>query len=72
MTNDVKLGLVLGLGVVLAVAVTYYAKAVPANGPAESSAVPAQPNAVRGTVPPGQARPGEALSFREGLRSSGL
>ena len=72
MTNDVKLGLVLGLGVVLAVAVTYYAKAVPTNGPAESSAMPAQPNTVRGTVPPARVRPGEPLSVREGVRSSGL
>jgi hypothetical protein len=56
MTNDVKLGLVLGLGVVLAVAVTFYAKEVPANGATESSSVPAQPNAVRGTVPPARVR----------------
>ena len=49
MTNDVKLGLVLGLGLVLAVAVTYYSKEPPAAGEATAGAV-------RGTVPPPQAR----------------
>jgi hypothetical protein len=43
MTNDAKLGLVLGLGVVLAVAVTYYPKNA-ANAKPPSSAVPAIPS----------------------------
>lgn len=58
MTNDVKLGLVLGLGVVLAVAVTYYAKEVPTAGTTDSANVAAQPSAVRGTVPPARVRSG--------------
>jgi hypothetical protein len=43
MKNDAKLGLVIGLGVVLAVAVTYYPKNS-ANAKPPSSAVPAIPS----------------------------
>ena len=64
MTNDVKLGLVLGLGVVLAVAVTYYAREVPTNGASDSANVTAQPNAVRGTVPPDRIRSADAPATR--------
>jgi hypothetical protein len=42
MKNDAKLGLVIGLGLVLAVAVTYYPKNS-ANAKSPSSAVPAIP-----------------------------
>jgi hypothetical protein len=45
MKNDAKLGLVIGLGLVLAVAVTYYPKNA-ANAKSPSSAMPATPSSV--------------------------
>ena len=46
MTTDIKLGMVVGLGLVLTVAVTYYSKAVtpPPNGRA-GSVMPSLPSA---------------------------
>jgi hypothetical protein len=45
MTTDVKLGMVVGLGVVLAVAVTYFPKAGPRQG--TGAVVPSLPAATR-------------------------
>jgi hypothetical protein len=48
MTTDIKLGMVVGLGLVLTVAVTYYSKSVtPPNG-RTSNVVPSLPSAVSG------------------------
>jgi hypothetical protein len=55
MTIDVKLGLVVGLGVVLAVAVTYYPKAGRKGGP--GPAVPALPTPARASASPTDPRP---------------
>lgn len=50
MTTDVKLGLVVGLGVVLAVAVTYYPKASRHGG--AGTAVPVLPTPARASTGP--------------------
>jgi hypothetical protein len=50
MATDAKLGLVVGLGVVLTVAVTYYPKTGPRRG--AGTAVPARPTAARATSEP--------------------
>ena len=58
MATDVKLGLVVGLGVVLAVAVTYFPKAGPR---ARSGAVvPSLPVAARGAEGPARLPPAES------------
>jgi hypothetical protein len=48
MTTDIKLGMVVGLGVVLTVAVTYYSKSVPPPNGRTGNVVPSLPSAVGG------------------------
>jgi hypothetical protein len=48
MTTDIKLGMVVGLGVVLTVAVTYYSKSVPPPNGRTGNVVPSLPSAVSG------------------------
>ena len=45
MTTDIKLGMVVGLGLVLTVAVTYYSKAVTPPSGRAGSVVPSLPSA---------------------------
>ena len=45
MTTDIKLGMVVGLGVVLAVAVTYYSKSVPPPNGRAGNVLPSLPAA---------------------------
>ena len=49
MTTDIKLGLVVGLGVVIAVAVTYYSKGAPMPASRAGTVMPSRP-AVLGRV----------------------
>ena len=49
MATDIKLGLVVGLGVVIAVAVTYYSKAAPTPAGRAGSVMPSRPAASRAT-----------------------
>ncbi|HTK76235.1 MAG TPA: hypothetical protein VL371_13310 [Gemmataceae bacterium] len=48
MTTDIKLGMVVGLGLVLTVAVTYYSKSVPSPNGRTGNVVPSLPSAVGG------------------------
>ena len=48
MTADIKLGMVVGLGLVLAVAVTYYSKSVPLPNGRAGNVVPSLPATVGG------------------------
>jgi hypothetical protein len=48
MTTDIKLGMVVGLGVVLTVAVTYYSKNVAPSNARTGNVVPSLPSAVGG------------------------
>jgi hypothetical protein len=48
MTTDIKLGMVVGLGLVLTVAVTYYSKTVPPPNGRTSNVVPSLPATVGG------------------------
>jgi hypothetical protein len=51
MASDVKLGMVVGLGVVIAVAVTYYSKAVPVPTGRADSVMPSLPAVARSGEP---------------------
>jgi hypothetical protein len=48
MTTDIKLGMVVGLGLVLTVAVTYYSKSAPPPNGRTSNVVPSLPATVGG------------------------
>jgi hypothetical protein len=61
MATDVKFGLVVGLGVVIAVAVTYYPKGSAAPAGRAGSVMPTLPGAAPHTIPTNPARGGGSL-----------
>jgi hypothetical protein len=60
MTTDIKLGMVVGLGVVLTVAVTYYSKNVPPPNGRTGNVVPSLPSAVGGAWVNDENRPAKS------------